>query len=273
MSHPAFANILNHGMTKAQLTQFLGRVPLCGRALRWWANHFTEDSVVRIDQGHAAGFLWKRHHRYVNGYWIGHYELPIQDALVSELSEGDTFFDVGANAGFFTLVAARKVGPRGRCVAFDPSPHNHASIREQIELNGLTNCQAVMEAIAERDGKARFCFSAPGSPTGHLGASQEGEAEVEVRLTTLDLAIGRFGVPSMVKMDIEGAEVLALKGAAELLRKARPRWLIELHGAACAEGVKAILRGAGYSFFWIDGSPVTDADTLPHHVITRVERG
>lgn len=48
MSHPAFANILNHGMTKAQLTQLLGRVPLCGRALRWWANRFSEGSVVQL---------------------------------------------------------------------------------------------------------------------------------------------------------------------------------------------------------------------------------
>src|SRR5260221_11618282 len=130
-------------MKTAQLTSFVGRLPLISSCLRWYASHYVEGSVIRIRQGHAAGFLWKRHHRYVNGYWIGHYEFPIQEALKRELKLGDTFYDVGANAGFFTLVAARLIGPQGKCVAFDPSPDNYASVTEQIQLNSLNNCTAV----------------------------------------------------------------------------------------------------------------------------------
>src|SRR5437667_8053089 len=130
-------------MNRAKMLEMVGRVPVVGSALRRIARRYPEGSVVEIRSGAAAGYRWKRHHRYVNGYWLGHYELEIQDLLKQELESGDTFFDVGANAGFFTLVAAKLVGQSGRCVAFDPSPENDQSIREQLELNRLSNCISV----------------------------------------------------------------------------------------------------------------------------------
>src|SRR5688572_31553432 len=114
----------------AKLIEFIGKVPLLGPALRRMAHRYPEASVVEIGSGLAAGYRWKRHHRYVNGYWLGHYELRIQEALRAYLKPGQTIFDVGANAGFFTLVAARLVGPGGKVVAFDPPPENQESIRE-----------------------------------------------------------------------------------------------------------------------------------------------
>src|SRR5258706_14337105 len=109
-------------MNRARMLEMVGKVPVVGSALRKLARRFPEGSVVEIRAGVAAGYKWKRHHRYVNGYWLGHYELEIQDLLKHELKAGQTFFDVGANAGFFTLVAAKLVGLAGRCVAFDPAP-------------------------------------------------------------------------------------------------------------------------------------------------------
>src|SRR5262249_30228384 len=153
------------------------------------------------------------HHRYVNGYWIGHYEFSIQEALKRELKLGHTFYDVGANAGFFTLVAAGLVGSQGKCVAFDPSPDNYTSITEQIQLNALNHCTVVKQAIADFTGRAKFFFAMPGSAQGHLGESRNGEQHVEVEVTTFDEACGRFGKPDFIKMDIEGAEVKALQGA------------------------------------------------------------
>src|SRR3954452_16330369 len=119
-------------MSSARVIEAIGRIPGVGRLLRWVARHYPEGSVVTIKHGEAAGLKWKRHHRYVNGYWIGQYELDIQAALKRELKPGQTFFDVGANAGFFTLVAAKIVGASGKCVAFDPLPMNQESIREQV---------------------------------------------------------------------------------------------------------------------------------------------
>ena len=146
-----------------QFIASIGRIPWLGRATRWYASQYPENSVIKIRHGHAAGFFWRRHHRYVHGYWIGHYELPIQEALKRELKPGHTFFDLGAHAGFFTLVAAQLVGTNGYCVAFEPAPENCASIHEQIELNSLCPCLVVNEAISDRVGSTFFSFSFAGS--------------------------------------------------------------------------------------------------------------
>jgi FkbM family methyltransferase len=254
-------------MNATQLITAVGRIPLLNQAVRWCANQYPENSVAKIKYGQAAGSLWRRHHRYVNGYWIGHYELPMQNVLARELKMGQTFFDIGANAGFFTLVAARLVGASGRCVAFEPSPENCASIREQIEANSLHHCSLVSEAIADFDGMATFSFAAPGSPMGHLGDKRSGEQQRAVKVTTLDRACARFGQPDFIKMDIEGGEAKALQAATDTLRGIRPGWLIELHGPECESQVKAILHGADYGFFDLQGVALNPDQVLPNHFV------
>lgn len=249
--------------------EVVGRVPLLSIFLRRQARRYREGSVVRIKLGLAAGCLWKRYHRYVNGYWIGHYELPIQRAMARELKRGATVFDVGANAGFFTLVAARLVGAAGKCLAFDPSPENCQSIREQIELNELKQCDVFQEAVAGYEGKAWFSFEAPGCPLGHLGPSREGEQQMEVQVTTLDRASDRLGQPHFVKLDVEGAEGRTLDGATRLLSVARPIWLIELHDAQNEAAVSTTLLEAGYELFSVGGTLLKTDRRLPRHVIAR----
>lgn len=254
-------------MNRTQLLNWAGNVPVVSTALRWYAHQFRDGSVVTIRHGGAAGYRWKRYHRYVNGYWIGHYELRIQRVLRRHLRRGETFYDVGANAGFFMLVAARIVGPQGRCVAFDPSPENHASVVEQLGLNRLSNCQAACTAIGARDGTAVLSSEFPGASTAHLGKSAVGELQSEVTVTTLDAARAQFGEPDFIKMDIEGAEVDALRGARRVLAETRPNWLIELHGAECQRSVEQILSGAGYEFFGVDGGRLGPSDLWPRHVV------
>jgi FkbM family methyltransferase len=244
-------------------------MPVVGRALRWYAARYPDGSVVTIRTGLAGGYRWRRYRRYVNGYWIGQYELDIQHALQRELRPGDTFFDVGANAGFFTLVAARLVGPGGRCVAFDPAPENVASIREQIELNGLGHCTAMEQAVGAAAGRATFSFGTPGDSTGHLGETLSGEASTTVEVTTLDEAARRHGRPAFVKVDVEGAEVEVLRGAVDVLNTARPRWLIELHGDGQAAEVRTVMDRAGYALFTLDGTALPPTAARPKHVIAR----
>lgn len=256
-------------MLLPQLITSIGKVPLLGRVSRWYAGQYAENSVVQIRHGPAAGLLWQRHHRYVNGYWIGHYELPIQEALKRELKPGHTFFDFGAHAGFFTLVAAQLVGPGGHCVAFEPLPENCASIREQIAVNSLCPCSVVNEAISDSVGSAFFSFSATALSTAHLGESRPRERQLAVKVTTVDGACVRFGRPDFIKMDIEGSEIQALKAASHTLRHLRPGWLIELHGPECERETRALLREARYGFFDLRGIPLNPDRTLPRHFIAR----
>jgi FkbM family methyltransferase len=254
-------------MDRASFINFIGKVPIVNVLLRDWARGYRDGSVVTIGSGFAEGMKWRRRKRYVNGYWLGHYELPLQQCLARVLKEGHVFYDVGANAGFFTLIASKLTGPQGRCLAIDPSPHNAAVIQDIVALNALTNCQVLQEAVADEARKALFSFSAPGSPTGHLGAPASAEDAIEVQVTTLDDLCSRFGAPDVVKMDIEGAEDRALAGARTLLKNKRPVWIIELHGNERASAVRDLLGAAGYSFSTIAGVPVDAGQPLPHHVV------
>jgi FkbM family methyltransferase len=211
---------------------------------------------------------WRRHHGHVSAFWLGQYELPIQAALVRELRPGSVFFDVGANAGFFTLLAASRIGPAGKCVAFDPDENNIATIQRQCSLNGLSSVLAIGEAISDSAGTAWFARAHRGAATGHLGDRGVKEESFEVATTTLDAAALTYGMPDFIKMDIEGAEGSALRGAGMLLRQRRSTWLIEIHGPASEVEVRAAFAG-GYEFLSVGGERLSERAVLPHHVLVR----
>jgi FkbM family methyltransferase len=256
-------------MSKAGMIRWAGNLPVVSGLLRWLASLYAEGSVVTIRSGHARGLRWRRSHRYVNGYWLGHYELDVQAAIVGELRPGDGFLDLGANAGFFSLVAVKAAGPGGWCVSVDPDPDNCAAIQSLIELNGFPNWRVLQQAVAESEGLLSFVRSAAGSPTGHLGDGREAGERLEVKATTVDAVCERFGRPRFVKVDVEGAEARVLQGARRAVAEVRPTWLIELHGPEPAAKVWDILTGAGYNFFTLHGQKIAGASSLPNHVLAR----
>jgi FkbM family methyltransferase len=252
---PAVAAVINS----------LGNVPLVGRVLRAYARRFPEGSVVEIRSGLAAGLLWKRHHRYVSGYWIGNYELPIQEALARLLASGNVFYDIGANAGFFTLLASRLVGPKGRVFAIEPMPENVASVREQIEVNGLANVEVIEAAAGAQAGMATLHVPGGNNSMAHLGEARGAEASLQVKIVTLDDFVREHPAPSVLKIDVEGAEDSVLAGSTAVIAT-RPRFLIELHGLDCGKAVTERLGRAGYRFEDLAGRPVASPAELLHVV-------
>lgn len=240
----------------AKAVHTAGKVPWISTWLRKKAGAFEDGSIVRIRTGLAAGMLWKRDHRYVNGYWLGHYELPLQRVLASHLREGSVFYDVGANAGFFSLLAAKLVGAQGHVYAFEPMPDNVKTISEQFRLNELGQCTLSTDAVAAQIGTARFSSDPAANSVGHLGSPQGAqEMSYDVRTTTLDVFAAINGLPDLVKIDVEGFESEVLKGAATLIQNGVP-FLIELHGAEPSAAVSELLSAAGYEFFDIEGKPL-----------------
>ena len=228
---------------RAELINRVGSVPIVGPLLREYARRFPEGSVVTIGSGFAAGLRWKRHHRYVNGYWVGNYEYPIQQAIARLLAPGDVFYDLGANAGFFSMLAAKLVGPTGQVYAFEPLPENIASVEEQIAENRFSHVELVRSAVGS--------------------ASHGKEQTTQVKVTTLDIFAATHRAPTLLKIDVEGAETDVLAGGPGVLDK-RPKLLIELHGLDKGESVVATLRARGYTFFKLDGSPATKPEAEPH---------
>ncbi len=259
---------MRRGITveKAAFITRLGRIPLVRTILRNVARWYREGSVVTIRNGLLAGTRWKRSHRYVNGYWIGIYELPIQECLARELKPGNVFYDIGANAGFFTLLGAKLVGPQGHVYAFEPLPENIRSIRDQISLNGIVNCMLAEAAVTDKAGRTEFSQGS-GLTQAHIRRPDEECGQVTVvKTVSLDEFVKGEPPPDFIKMDIEGAEYLALRGADRLIKGSNPpRFLIELHGNISQE-VYRTLTEEGYIFFDLERSLV-EPSKLPHHVL------
>ncbi len=134
------------------------------------------------------------------------------------LKSGMVVFDVGAHIGEYTVVAAEKVGPRGKVYAFEPQPELVDVIQKNIQQRGFQNVIASAQALSDQSGTAAFRV-----PTERTKAALETDSNVsptyEVSLTTIDdyCLVQGISQIDLIKMDIEGAELWALKGAANLL--------------------------------------------------------
>ncbi len=233
------------------------------------ARRYAEGSVVKVRQGHIAGCRWKRSHRYVSAYWLGIYELPIQECLVRQLRAGDVFYDIGANAGFFSLLGCRCVGSEGRVFSFEPLAENVRSVRAQLRLNDVSHCTLVEAAVVDRSGWIEFCEGTESS-TGHVNPREGQRHEVptiRVKAVTLDDFVETSPPPGFVKMDVEGAELLVLRGARGMLAGERPpKMLIEFHSDRLRRECLSMLADVGYEFQNMAGRGL-DAGGKDRHVL------
>ncbi|MHC4122149.1 MAG: FkbM family methyltransferase [Planctomycetota bacterium] len=254
-------------MNKAKLLTQLGRIPFIGDCLRRFARLYREGSVVSIKSGYLAGYKWKRSHRYLSGYWLGSYELSVQKCLVRELKPGDIFFDIGANAGFFSLLGSKQVGEEGHVFAFEPLPENFKAVKTQLEVNNMLNCTVVETAVSDFVGEIRL-WEGTDTSTAHIGTRGDKQKGCKsVKSITLNEFVQTAPLPNFIKIDIEGAEIQALRGADLLLRGSNPpRFLIELHGKRVGQQVGEILEQAGYSLYTLERERVL-SDPMPHHVL------
>ena len=143
------------------------------------------------------------------------------------LKPGDVFFDIGANLGLFTLTAARRVGPVGHVYAFEPSEREVLHLRRNLELNQLSNVTVITQAVSDECGTARFAIAADGGNNSlrkNVHPQQQIQAWQDVEVITLDAFVAAHTVPrvDMMKIDVEGAEVNVLRGAAHLLNGSHP---------------------------------------------------
>jgi FkbM family methyltransferase len=171
--------------------------------------------VKTVDEGGAKGILM---YAFRAGQYLGGTnELPVQEVVADSLRPGAVFYDIGANVGFFTLLAARMVGPAGRVYAFEPVPANASAISRNAELNGFANVAVRQVAVSRASGRAELVLAShPGGAS--LRSSEVGPCDavgsMEVETVSIDdlVAQGHLEPPSVIKLDVEGAEVDALAG-------------------------------------------------------------
>jgi FkbM family methyltransferase len=197
------------------------RVPLPGRTVRTllerWDHviSYPPAPLLASSRSGRERFEIRDFHEYVqrNIYFLGYYEFW-ETRLVQELLRpGDTFVDVGANLGWFTLLAARCVGAAGRVFAFEPSPDVYEHLRENLRLNGSHNVTAEQLALFNRGGVALLSHSRP-RHSGTASLFNKDPLAREVEVVTLDEYRSRLqiGAIRLIKIDVEGAEMEVLLG-------------------------------------------------------------
>jgi FkbM family methyltransferase len=168
-------------------------------------------------------------------YASGNNELPVQAVLEAHLKPGGIFYDVGANVGFFTVLAARLVGATGAVYAFEPVAENACYARLNARLNGFPWVAVIETAIASVSGSGGFRLAdySGGGALATVDQPPDFRGSVSVEIASLDELVFRRGLPppQMVKIDVEGAELAVLHGASRLLADVRPTIIYEVDDA------------------------------------------
>jgi len=188
---------------------------------------------------------------------LGRVDPSLFNAAHELVRPGDTVWDVGANVGLFTFAAAALTGRAGKVLALEPDVWLTGLLHRTIsrDPHSWAGVDVLAVAASDRVGLCHLKIAARGRSSNYLGEgnSQSGgsRAAQSVLSVTLDWLLSIYSPPDVLKIDVEGAEGLVLKGAARLLAEVRPRILCEVSGSN-SEEVTGLLRASGYALYDAD---------------------
>lgn len=206
---------------------------------------------LRVKKGPAMGLVFDLNPRWEHTAWEGTYEQSVQQLFVKSLKPGHVVFDVGANYGFYAMLASR-VG--AEVFAFEPDKGNAETLARHAEMNDLaSHIHIVPSAAYSYTGSIALEPAAAGSHGNALTRPRASETlnTVNVSCTTLDDFARASPRPDLVKIDVEGAESEVLKGADQLFRVCRPILLCEIHDDQNASFAEAWLGEHDYACTWL----------------------
>ena len=236
--------------------------------MRWCLSTFGVE--VKGDQPVTRqGLRWllnPEDYPHYNLYWFGAYNKWEVWHLEQASPPDGTFFDIGANYGYYSLMLASHLGPRFTVHAFEPNPPTMARLRHHCEINGLEkriHCHSL--GLSDHAGQAGLTLRGDNSGAAFLSEGQG------IQLSTLDLFCRERKINRIdsMKIDVEGAEEKLLRGGMESLERFRPAIIIELNppalrrSGASAESVVSILKSLGYELFELHRETKRPLGTLP----------
>jgi FkbM family methyltransferase len=251
----------------------IGRLPFVAPVYQWIYDRTKPTGIVTLrihgqrmsfqssDTGLAPSLLQE-----------GIYEPEITEYIDSHLEQGMTFVDVGANFGFFSMIAGSKVGENGTVISIEPEPKNFALLQKNIHTNGYQNRTKMLPiALSQKEGTATLFVDDQNVGNHSLAQSniKSGTHAVTVCMRRLDDVCRENGIDTidMMKIDTQGAELQVLLGATELLPKTQtilfecwPYGMIQMGDRP--EELFTLLSTYGFSLLSIDNRTPMSAEEI-----------
>lgn len=197
---------------------------------------------VRRTTFHGLTFYVNPEDEAITAWMIGSgaYEPVLTRYILDRTREGDTVIDIGANIGYYTMLAAQKVGPRGKVIAFEPDPTAFALLEKNAKANGFTNIVAEQKAVSDAPGILKLYLAARNKGDDRIFPAEESREAIEVPAVALDGYLPAGTHVDFIKIDTQGAEGVIFEGMrGTLSRETNIRVALEFWPYG--------LRRAGYS--------------------------
>jgi FkbM family methyltransferase len=246
----------------ASLFEYLGKLPSSSGAYHL-ARLGVKNRTVTIGNGIGAGLKFNAGQSNPD-YALGINEFPVQQALAGYLKPGDVFYDIGANVGFFSAIAARLVGSSGHVYAFEPVPENVVQIRHNAKCNNFANVTVLEKAVSRSTGKAELLLAhySGGSTLSVADRPPDLKGTTTVDTIAIDDLVAESAIapPTVVKIDVEGAEMDALQGMTQTIQDFQPIIIYEVDAsdreaiARKTRTLDAFIQSLGYAIKPLENS-------------------
>ncbi|MCX6845863.1 MAG: FkbM family methyltransferase, partial [Verrucomicrobia bacterium] len=182
--------------------------------------------------------------------------------FLQQMQPGQTFLDVGANIGIYTLHASRRLGPGGKVHAFEPTSETNVILTHNIAMNHLVNVECHQVALAEHSGILYLVAGDRPASNSTAESAEQAHSGVSIPATTLDEFCAQQAVPAIdfIKVDIEGGELAFFKGGREALLKHKPVILFESMHTGPSFPEREWLRQLGYQLFFLNQDTLETVD-------------
>jgi FkbM family methyltransferase len=231
---------------------------ILGKILRVPLGFIPKEMTVPIIQGPLRGRRWiagSSNH----GCWLGSYEYEKQKVFIKRVKPGDVVFDIGANVGFYTLLASVLVENEGKVIAFEPLPRNLVYLDKHMKMNHCLNVDVLPYAVSDCEMTAEFAFSKNPS-MGHL--CTKGDITVQTVLIDNLIESKKLFPPDVMKIDVEGAELSVLRGSHHVIKGKRPIIFVATHGISAHRDCLEFLRSLDYHLTPIGHSSIENCDEI-----------
>ena len=234
---------------------------------------FVRATVVKINDN---GNIFKIHIDPKNGavdryiFWHKIWEPQIGEVIQKELPSGGVFVDVGANIGYFSMLAATIVGPEGSVYSFEPIPRLCSQLKKSAAVNNFTTIHCIEKGCGAKHEEMTLHVSHSNIGGSSVVKKFSADETCEISVTTLDSECVGMKQIDVIKIDVEGFEYEVLLGAEKIITQHSPKFIIELspstyehRDSELSRKILTLLDSYYYNIFDIDNQEfVTDIDSF-----------